>query len=148
VYDQANRYFFRNYLAPLALETLDEFLEKIKWHRFKNQRIATLADCWSLKAFINNSKREFSQAIESASNGLLIDPEHINSLHCRAHAYTQSGNYDQAKIDVTKALNLCIDRNKESQLKKLLATIEERLRKYKSSKPQKEIAMTPLQPSL
>lgn len=148
VYDQANRYFFRNYLAPLALETLDEFLEKIKWERFKNQRIATLADCWSLKAFINNNRREFSQAIDSASNGLLIDPDHINSLHCRAHANTQSGNYDKAKIDVTKALSLCSDENKERQLKNLLATIDDRLRKHKSIKHQKEIAMIPLQPSL
>jgi tetratricopeptide (TPR) repeat protein len=126
--EQARQLFFHYYDAPEAVQVLDKVLETVDWKRFEHKNITDIADCWSLRAYFLNARRGFQEAVDSASKGLLVEADHVNSFHVRAYAYTQLGDYTKAKANLEKALKLCRHYTKERQLKQLLATIEDRLK--------------------
>jgi serine/threonine protein kinase len=125
-YQRAREDFFQWYRPKLAVEDLTAILEEFRWSRFKDSRLSRLADAWSLRAYINNSGGFFDDAVEAASNGLIVHPDHVNSLHARAYAYIQLGKYDGARQDLEAAIELTGDPRKREQLYRLLATLRVR----------------------
>lgn len=125
-YNTAREFFFVFFRPKDAVEVLDGFLRDFRWERFEGQRVAALADCWSLRSFINNSAAFFDDAVEAATNGLRIDNNHVNSLHARGYAYIQLGKYPEASRDLEKALDLAVEPRKRDQIVRLLETLKVR----------------------
>lgn len=125
-YNNARELFFVYYSPKDAVEALDTFLRDFQWERFTGQRVGSLADCWSLRAYINNSGGYFEDAITAASNGLEVDDKHVNSLHARGYAYIQLDEYINAENDLLRALQLTIDPLKRRQISQLLDTLKVR----------------------
>lgn len=126
-YEQARYYYYVARDSILAVATMDDFLKRIQWERFKNSKITALADCWSFRAFMDNGNPRFYQnAIKSATHGLEIDPDHVYSLHARGYAYAQLGKDKEAKADLEKALERVADPLKRKQIDRLLKAIKER----------------------
>jgi tetratricopeptide (TPR) repeat protein len=125
-YEQARRAFFVDFRPYEAVSVVDDFLADLGWERFKGTRVAGIADCWSLRAFINNSGGRFDEAVAAATQGLDVDPDHVNSLHACGYAYIQLGEYDQAKVDLERALLLTPDPVKRRQISRLLDTLRAR----------------------
>jgi len=48
----------------------------------------------------------YKEAIEQYSNALSVDPQFVDCLVARAHAYTKSDSYDLAKKDADKAIDI------------------------------------------
>jgi len=126
-YEQARHDYFIAIDREHAASILESFLREIRWERFKGSNIAPLADCWSFRAFMSSSDpRFYNDAIESATNGLEIYPDHVNSLHARGYVYAQLGLDEEAKIDLKKALERATDPTKQKQIGNLLKAIENR----------------------
>jgi len=126
-YERARRQFFVEYRPAWAVDTLTTLFDELNWKRFKGQGVTPLADCWSLMGFIKNSSGRFGEAVEAATNGLAIESEHLSSLHVRGYANIQLGDYEQARTDLERALELATgDANKQRQITALLYTIRER----------------------
>jgi tetratricopeptide (TPR) repeat protein len=125
-YEQGRRRFFVYYQPTEAIETLDQILQQIRWERFANVRVTRIADCWSLQAYIHNSAGLFENAVDAASNGLTVDPDHVSSLHARGYAYIQLGRYREAHQDLTRAFDLATLPTKRRQISGLLSTLRAR----------------------
>lgn len=126
-YNTAKEWFFVRYRSLEAVQILEAFLEQFDWQRFRGSRVTILADCWSLRAFINNSAGLYGQAVIAATNGLGIDPDHVNSFQARAYAKTQLGAYPEALEDLQHALTLPASPVKRRQLSQLLDTVRDRM---------------------
>lgn len=119
--------FFVNYDPITAVDLLDSLMERIQWQQFKATKVEAVPDCWSLRAFINNSAGFYFQAIDSATNGLEVFADHMNSLFARGYAYAQIGEYYSAVTDLERALKLAKDMpRKEEQIQRLLDSVKRR----------------------
>lgn len=125
-YNNARELFFGYYRPKEAVEALDTFLRDFQWERFKGHCVGSLADCWSLRAYINNSGGFFPEALTAATNGLEVDENHVNSLHARGYAHIQLSQYGDAKSDLLRALQLTTDSLKRRQISQLFDTLRVR----------------------
>jgi len=126
-YEDARKEFFVIWNPTRALRILDEFLKRLNWERFIGSGSVALADCWSLKAYINNSLGFYNDSIKDASNGLKVKSDHVNSLHSRGYAFIQRGEDKNAKDDLEKALKNTEDERKKAQITQLIEAVKRRL---------------------
>ena len=125
-YERARQSFFSFFRPKDAVDIINATMEQIRWERFVGAKVTRLADCWSLRAFINNSASRFPDAVTAATNGLQVDNNHVNSLHSRGYAYIQQGDYPAAKRDLDRALELAETPTKRQQISSLLDTLKSR----------------------
>jgi serine/threonine protein kinase len=125
-YEAARYDFFALYRPRDAVEKLEAMFGQVDWERFAGSDLALLADCWSLKGFIKNSSSYYKDAVDAATNGLKVSPDHVNSLHVRGYARIQLGEYEEATKDLERALELAVDPGKERQITQLLHTLRAR----------------------
>lgn len=85
-----------------------------------------IADAWSLLGYIKNSWQKYEEAIEAATNGLSVDPDHVNALHVRGYAFVQLSKYNEAQKDLERALEITTDPAKRRQISLLLHTVRAR----------------------
>jgi len=127
--NNAKEHFFVLYLPVRAIQILDEVTR-----RLEAKKPARLADCWSLKAFIQNSASFWKDAEHSATRGIELDSNHVNSYHARGYARFKLGgreNLERAKDDLEKALGLTADDKKKSQIAVLLDAVTKELAEKK-----------------
>lgn len=125
-YDNARRYFFVYYEPVNAVAVIDLAMHKAQWERFIGKKVPRIADCWSLRAYINNSGGYFDDAIDAATKGLRVDGDHVSSLHARGYAYIQPGQYAEAENDLRRALQHAATPTKRRQTSGLLDTLKVR----------------------
>jgi serine/threonine protein kinase len=125
-YNDARQKFFMFFRPRDAVEALDRVLDGFGTTRFKGKRVAKLADCWSLRAYINNSAGLFEAAISSATHGLEVDEDHVSSLHARGYAFIQIAKYTDAIKDLERALERTEDSKKRIQIRGLIETAKSR----------------------
>lgn len=126
-YNLAQQQFFREFNSDAALSTLNAFLREFDWEQFRGTEVASLADLWSFAAYLHNSGGNYSKADAAATNGLQVDPNHVNSLHTRGYARIQLGRDKDAKEDLERALESTQNRRKRSQINRLLGAIRGRV---------------------
>jgi serine/threonine protein kinase len=119
---EAKRLYFVQYSPLAGLALLEKVIEK-----YKNQKIRYLADACSFKAFLHNFLREWQSADDSASLGIELDPNHLESYQTRGYARmhrwldTQDAqSLSNAREDFNRALLLTADIRKRSQIQKYL----------------------------
>jgi len=125
-YNEARRLFFVEYRPIHALQIISNSLKDLNLAENAGSRSEVLADLCSLAGFIENSRGQFSEAMEHASDGLNIHPEHVASLHTRGYALLQLRRLADAKVDLERALELAVSPRRREQIRKLLLTVRSR----------------------
>jgi serine/threonine protein kinase len=125
-YEHAKYSFFVAFDPRQAVDTLDSLLLEADWKQFVGKKIVVIADSWSLMGYIKNSWLLYDEAIEAATNGLTVHPDHVSALHVRGYALVHQSRYDEAKKDLERALAISTDPSKQRQISQLLHTIRAR----------------------
>lgn len=119
-YAAARKRFFVNRNPDAAIDTLEAFLASLGWERLRGSGSRSIADCWSLLAFIHNSRVggiEFEKAEKAASHGLEVSDNHLESYQTRGWTRLQTRNVSGAVADLERALALATDPKRSQQIK-------------------------------
>jgi serine/threonine protein kinase len=102
---EAKRLFHVEFEVRAALDILTDVINK-----FKSINASFLANAFSYKAFILNYLHEWDESIETASEGIKIDPNHCDSYMARGYACMRKGSatgnaalLKSARSDLNKA---------------------------------------------
>ena len=123
-YQAARHRYFMMFDGQGALQILDTLLANIKWERFKGSEIAAIADCWSLESFIYNGMGLHGEAVRTATNGLLVDSDHVNSLFAKGSALGSLGRKEEAIKDLELAERTATDAMKKAQIRRALFALK------------------------
>jgi serine/threonine protein kinase len=126
VYSAARELFLSRFRPKEAVQLLDSTLSGLNWERFRGADIVEIAECWSLRAYINNAGGHFDDAVAAATNGLSVCGTHVSSLQSRGYAWLQLGQYGRAEEDLKNALELSREPRRRAQISKLLDTLRVR----------------------
>jgi len=110
--------FFGDLLPREAIEKLDQIIFK-----YKDEKIPLLAECFSFKAYILNSRHLYLEAEQAATEGLNFMSNHVDLLHTRGYSRSRMDKYREAKADLQLALRYAVDDKKKDQINRLLNEI-------------------------
>jgi len=111
------------YLAAI----LDKFEDKDEENPLKSEKDLLLAVLYNNVASCHVLKGNWEHAVDIATSVLEKDPENVKALYRRGLSYTEIQEYEKARVDLDKALEL--DPGNQA-VKSRLIVLAERVRKF------------------
>jgi serine/threonine protein kinase len=123
---EAKRQFHALFQPPNALVVLAHIIDK-----YATSNLPFLANAYSYKAFVNNYLKQWDEAIDAASQGIKLDPNHSDSYMARGYAYEHRAidrknptDFEHAREDLTNAKLLSQDYRTRQQAQNLLDELD------------------------